>query len=615
MRSSRSSPVRQARWAPISSTPVTKASRWASLSDLDRRHQQTIGQFVGDGESGAVVVGDLRCRLPSERGDVAGSADRMGDRRRDAGGDDGQQVHAAAKLTQDDHVPVGASGRMVGEWLGGDAGEQWQRRSVDRGDDRLGSIVEPVEHVEPVEPGSSETVGAGQVGAGGFARLHDLCGRTPDRLDDARAEVAERRDDHVRLDVAEHAASAEEVEPEAVEAEFLSRGQRVGVEVEAVAGLVEDGRGLLHDLERGHRPVLLGRQRPALIGAPPSILVGVMPATDGLPTASNFVRDLVRADNEQGTFGGRVQTRFPPEPNGYLHIGHAKAITLDFGIAKEFGGICNLRFDDTNPDTEDTSFVDGIIADLAWLGFPVDGEPLYASDYFEQLYEWAELLITKGLAYVDDQDAETISAQRGGYGKPGVESPWRDRPTDESLDLFRRMRAGEFAEGSHVLRAKIDMQHENMQLRDPVMYRIRGVHHHRTGALWNIYPTYDWAHGQSDAIEGVTHSLCTLEFDSHRALYDWYLDQLPLPFEQPRQTEFARLELTHTDHVEAQAREARRGRHRRRLGRSADADAARAAPSWLSRRRRSGSSASSSVCRVPTAATRSNCSSRSCAPS
>jgi glutaminyl-tRNA synthetase len=271
-----------------------------------------------------------------------------------------------------------------------------------------------------------------------------------------------------------------------------------------------------------------------------------MPATDGLPAASNFVRDLVRSDIEKGTFGGRVQTRFPPEPNGYLHIGHAKAITVDFGIAEEFGGTCNLRFDDTNPDTEDTSYVDGIIADLAWLGFPIEGEPLYASDYFEQLYDWAELLITKGLAYVDDQDGETISAQRGGYGKPGIESPHRDRPIEESLELFRRMRAGEFAEGSHVLRAKIDMQHENMQLRDPVMYRIRGVHHHRTGALWSIYPTYDWAHGQSDAIEGVTHSLCTLEFDSHRALYDWYLEQLPLPFEQPRQTEFARLELTHT---------------------------------------------------------------------
>lgn len=271
-----------------------------------------------------------------------------------------------------------------------------------------------------------------------------------------------------------------------------------------------------------------------------------MPAPERPPAAANFVRDLVAADIEQGTFGGRVKTRFPPEPNGYLHIGHAKAITVDFGIADEFGGRCNLRFDDTNPDTEDTSFVDGIIADLAWLGFPIDGEALYASDYFEQLYDWAELLITNGLAYVDEQDGDTISAQRGGYGRPGVESPFRNRSSQENLDQFRRMRAGKFAEGSRVLRAKIDMQHENMQMRDPVMYRIRGVHHHRTGALWSIYPTYDWAHGQSDAIEGVTHSLCTLEFDSHRPLYDWYLQQLPLPFEAPRQTEFARLELTHT---------------------------------------------------------------------
>jgi glutaminyl-tRNA synthetase len=271
-----------------------------------------------------------------------------------------------------------------------------------------------------------------------------------------------------------------------------------------------------------------------------------MPRPDDLPAASNFVRELVIADIEQGTFGGRVQTRFPPEPNGFLHIGHAKAITVDFGIAEEFGGVCNLRFDDTNPDTEDASYVDAIVEDLAWLGYPIDGEPLYASDYFEQLVEWAELLVERGLAYVDDQDSETISAQRGGYGRPGLESPHRDRPPEESLDLFRRMRAGEFPEGSHVLRAKIDMQHENMQLRDPIMYRIRDVHHHRTGALWRVYPTYDWAHGQSDAIEGVTHSLCTLEFDSHRPLYDWYLDQLPLPYEQPRQTEFARLELTHT---------------------------------------------------------------------
>lgn len=260
----------------------------------------------------------------------------------------------------------------------------------------------------------------------------------------------------------------------------------------------------------------------------------------------DFVRELVRRDNSTGTYAGRVQTRFPPEPNGYLHIGHAKAITLDFELAREFGGTCNLRFDDTNPDTEETAFVDGILEDLAWLGYPIEGEPLYASDYFEQLYDWAELLIERGLAYVDDSDSETISAGRGGYGRPGVESEWRNRSVEENLDLFRRMRAGEFDEGSRVLRARIDMQHENMQMRDPVMYRIRHERHHRTGDSWHIYPTYDWAHGQSDAIEGVTHSLCTLEFDSHRPLYDWYLAQLPLPGDTPRQTEFARLELTHT---------------------------------------------------------------------
>ncbi len=260
---------------------------------------------------------------------------------------------------------------------------------------------------------------------------------------------------------------------------------------------------------------------------------------------ADFIRELVASDIEQGTFGGRVQTRFPPEPNGYLHIGHAKAITVDFELAREFGGTCNLRFDDTNPDTEEASYVDAIIADMAWLGYSVD-TVLYASDYFEQIYEWAELLVVDGKAYVDDQDAETIREQRGGYGNPGVESPFRNRPPAENLDLLRRMRAGEFSDGSRTLRAKIDMQHENMQLRDPVMYRIRRGHHHRTGDAWVIYPTYDWAHGQSDAIEGVTHSLCTLEFDSHRALYDWYLDQLPLPSDQPRQTEFARLNLSHT---------------------------------------------------------------------
>ncbi|BAN01692.1 glutamine--tRNA ligase/YqeY domain fusion protein [Ilumatobacter coccineus] len=274
-----------------------------------------------------------------------------------------------------------------------------------------------------------------------------------------------------------------------------------------------------------------------------------MSGNDDHPAAANFVRELVIADGEQQTFGGRVQTRFPPEPNGYLHIGHGKAITIDFELAREFDGVCNLRFDDTNPESEDTTYVDAIIDDLAWLGYPVD-KALYASDYFEQLYTWAVMFIENDLAYVDEQDGDTISEQRGGYGNPGIESPFRNRPVAESLDLFRRMRAGDFDDGGPVLRAKIDMQHENMQLRDPIMYRIRNAEHHRTGDAWKIYPTYDWAHGQSDAIEGVTHSLCTLEFDSHRALYDWYLDRIReldgLPYEQPRQTEFARLELTHT---------------------------------------------------------------------
>ena len=259
----------------------------------------------------------------------------------------------------------------------------------------------------------------------------------------------------------------------------------------------------------------------------------------------DFIRDIVAADLAAKKRSGIV-TRFPPEPNGYLHIGHAKAICVDFGIAKEFGGICKLRFDDTNPVTEDTEYVDAIVEDIRWLGFEPHGAPVYASDYFEQLYQWAEHLIQQGLAYVDDQDAETISLQRGGYGKPGIESPYRNRTVEENLALFRAMRAGGLPDGSHVLRVKADMQHENMQLRDPVMYRIRHEHHHRTGDQWCIYPTYDWAHGQSDAIEGVTHSLCSLEFDSHRALYDWYLEHLPLPGDKPRQTEFARLELTHT---------------------------------------------------------------------
>ncbi|MCP3935518.1 MAG: glutamine--tRNA ligase/YqeY domain fusion protein [Actinomycetia bacterium] len=265
-------------------------------------------------------------------------------------------------------------------------------------------------------------------------------------------------------------------------------------------------------------------------------------AADG---QSDFVREKVITDNQQGTFAGRVQTRFPPEPNGHLHIGHAKAIALDFAIADEFGGICNLRFDDTNPLTEDHTYAESIVADIKWLGFE-PREVHYASDYFDKLYEWAQHLISNGLAYVDDQDGETISAQRGGFGKTGVESPYRDRSIDENLDLFTRMRAGEFPDGTRVLRAKIDMQAENMQLRDPVMYRIRHEHHYRQGDRWPIFPTYDWAHGQGDAIEGVTHSLCTLEFSDHRALYDWFLDNLPLENDQPEQAEFARLELTYT---------------------------------------------------------------------
>ena len=267
--------------------------------------------------------------------------------------------------------------------------------------------------------------------------------------------------------------------------------------------------------------------------------------TTDTPAASDFIRDIVRHDTEAGTYGQRVQTRFPPEPNGYLHIGHAKAIVVDFGIAADFDGVCNLRLDDTNPDTEESEYVASIVDDIAWLGY-TPAAVLHASDYFRQLYDWAEYLIGQGLAYVDDQDTETISAQRGGFGRPGVEGPFRDRPVDENLDLFRRMAAGEFPDGSRVLRARIDMQHENMQLRDPIMYRIRHAHHHRTADDWCIYPTYDWAHGQSDAIEGVTHSICTLEFDTHRPLYDWYLDHLPLTGDQPRQIEFARLELTHT---------------------------------------------------------------------
>jgi glutaminyl-tRNA synthetase len=258
----------------------------------------------------------------------------------------------------------------------------------------------------------------------------------------------------------------------------------------------------------------------------------------------DFIRDIVRADLASGRHK-TVVTRFPPEPNGYLHIGHAKSICLNFGIAEEFGGHCNLRYDDTNPTKEDQEYIDAIERDVRWLGFDWGKRLYHASDYFEQLYAWAEDLIHSGKAYVDDQSQEQMRATRGTLTEPGVNSPFRERAVDENLDLFRRMRAGEFPNGARVLRAKIDMASGNINLRDPVLYRILHAAHPRTGTAWCIYPSYDFAHGQSDAIEGITHSLCTLEFEDHRPLYDWFLDNLPVP-SHPHQYEFARLNLTHT---------------------------------------------------------------------
>lgn len=256
----------------------------------------------------------------------------------------------------------------------------------------------------------------------------------------------------------------------------------------------------------------------------------------------DFIRQIVADDLAAGKHGGRVQTRFPPEPNGYLHIGHAKAICVDFGIARDFGGKCNLRFDDTNPTKEDTEYVDAIQDDIRWLGFQWDGL-FYASDYFGKLYDMACELIRKGLAYVDSQSPEEIRAQRGTATQPGTDSPFRNRSVEENLDLFQRMKAGEFPDGAHVLRAKIDMASTHLILRDPPMYRIRHAEHHRTGNDWCIYPMYDYAHGQSDAIEEVTHSLCSLEFDTHRPLYDWFIEKLELF--PSKQYEFGRLNLTH----------------------------------------------------------------------
>ncbi len=257
----------------------------------------------------------------------------------------------------------------------------------------------------------------------------------------------------------------------------------------------------------------------------------------------NFLEEIIEEDIRTGKHGGRVLTRFPPEPNGYLHIGHAKSICLNFGLAQKYGGKTNLRFDDTNPVKEDVEYVNSIKEDIRWLGFEWANE-FYASDYFEQLYEWAELLIKKGLAYVDDQSQEEIRINRGTVTQPGKESPWRNRSVEENLDLFRRMRAGEFKDGEKVLRAKIDMAHPNMLLRDPIMYRIIHAEHHRTGDKWCIYPMYDYAHGQSDSIEQITHSICTLEFDVHRPLYDWFIEKLEIF--PSKQYEFARLNLSYT---------------------------------------------------------------------
>ena len=257
----------------------------------------------------------------------------------------------------------------------------------------------------------------------------------------------------------------------------------------------------------------------------------------------NFIHAFVDEDLAEGKNEGRIHTRFPPEPNGYLHIGHAKAIHIDFGTAEKYGGMCNLRFDDTNPVKEDVEYVDSIREDIRWLGYDWENREYYTSDYFGKLYEFALELIRKGLAYVDDQSSEEISAQKGSPTKTGTESPFRSRPAEESLDLFERMNKGEFPEGAKVLRAKVDMASPNMHMRDPVIYRIIHHPHHRTGDTWKVYPMYDFAHGQSDFFEGITYSLCTLEFEVHRPLYDWFVDHLMFDAYRPRQIEFNRLKL------------------------------------------------------------------------
>jgi len=259
---------------------------------------------------------------------------------------------------------------------------------------------------------------------------------------------------------------------------------------------------------------------------------------------TNFIKEIIEEDLRINRYGGKVHTRFPPEPNGYLHIGHAKSICLNFGLAAQYGGLCNVRLDDTNPETEEPEYVKSIIEDVRWLGFDWEDRLYYASDYFERLYEFAVKLINRGQAFVCDLNAEEISQYRGTLTRPGKDSPWRNRSIEENLDLFTRMKAGEFPDGSRTLRAKIDMSDPNLLLRDPVLYRIRKVSHYRRGDAWCIYPTYDWAHGQSDSIEGITHSICTLEFEVHRPLYEWFLEALDI--HRTRQIEFARLSLSHT---------------------------------------------------------------------
>jgi glutaminyl-tRNA synthetase len=265
--------------------------------------------------------------------------------------------------------------------------------------------------------------------------------------------------------------------------------------------------------------------------------------SNGVSLPSHFIKEIIIEDLKSNKVQGHIQTRFPPEPNGYLHIGHAKSICLNFGLAKEFGGLCNLRFDDTNPAKEEVEYVESIKEDVRWLGFGWDDREFYASDYFEKLYGFARQLIKKGLAYVCDLTAEEVRQYRGTLTEPGRDSPYRNRPVEENLDLFSRMEAGEFAEGSRTLRAKVDMTHPNINMRDPVMYRILKAGHHRTGDRWCIYPSYDYAHGQSDSLEGITHSICTLEFEDHRPLYDWFLEALEIY--HPRQIEVARLNLTY----------------------------------------------------------------------